>query len=181
MNHATNAPTTGRHLTARTTILSGAALGLVVGAAVYGAVSSSAESPISGTFKAKAPVPVARAAASCAGTAKLEKGVCVVHIVRTVIAPQVPGVAPARTVAVPVASQVPTSTVRPGPSAGGSAAAPRATSAAKAPATLVVAPVKARVPAPIAVAPKPKASPTTAPVPGSTPSPTATPVPTAAS
>lgn len=172
------APTTKRHLRPRTTVISGAALGLVVGATVYGAVSSSAEAPIPKTFKAKAPVAVAPAsAASCAGTSKLEKGVCVVHVVRTVVAPRLATVA-AGTAAVPMASHVPSSTVRTGASAGGSAAAPKAKVAPKAPATPVVAPTKAPVSASVAA---PAPAPTKAPVPGATPAPTATPVPTAAS
>jgi|SRR5450631_494208 len=183
MNRTAPALSTKGHLGPRTTILSGAALGLVVGAAVYGAVSSSAGSPIPTAFKAKAPVAVAPAIApGCAGTAKLEKGVCVVHVVRTVIAPPAASVAPARAAALPVAGQVPSITVQPGASAGGSAATPKKTLSPKAPATPVVASTKAPVPTPIAtVAAKPATSPTTAPVPGSTPSPTATPVPTAAS
>jgi|SRR5450631_288039 len=184
MNRTAPAPSTKGHLGPRTTILSGAALGLVVGAAVYGAVSSSAGSPIPTAFKAKTPVAVARATApGCAGTATLVKGVCVVHVVRTVIAPPVAGVAPAaRAAAAPVASHVPTSTVRAGLSASGGGATPKATVAPKTPATPVAARTKAPVPAPIAaVAAKPTPSPTTVPVPGSTPSPTVVPVPTAAS
>ncbi|MEP7192159.1 MAG: hypothetical protein ABI903_04770 [Actinomycetota bacterium] len=183
MNRTAPAHSTKGHLGPRTTILSGAALGLVVGAAVYGAVSSSAGSPVPTAFKAKAPVALAPATApGCAGTATLEKGVCVVHVVRTVIAPPVAPVPAATAAAVPVAGQVPTSTVRPGASAGGSAAAPKKALAPKAPATPVVVGTKAPATAPIAaVAPRPTTSPTTAPVPGSTPSPTITPVPTAAS
>ena len=67
------------------TVLSGAAVGLVAGAAVYGAVSSSA-TPTS--QPAKAVVAAAPAsAAPCAKGQKLEDGVCVVHIVRTVVIP----------------------------------------------------------------------------------------------
>jgi hypothetical protein len=174
------APTSKRHLRPRTAITSGAALGLVVGATVYGAVSSSADAPIPQTLKAKAPAAVAPVmAAGCTGTAKLEKGVCVVHVVRTVIAPLAASAAPPA--AAPVAGNVPSSTVRPGTPAGGSAAAPKTTVAPKAPAT-PVAPKKAPVPVPVAaVAPAPKPSPTKTPVPGSTPTPTPTPVPTAAS
>jgi len=65
------------------TVLSGAAVGLVAGAAVYGAVSSSA------TLKpAKAVVfAVPAAVAHCAKGQKLEDGVCVIHVVRTVVVP----------------------------------------------------------------------------------------------
>jgi len=86
MNRITRS--TMRRLPPRTTVISGAALGLIAGAAVYGAVSSSAEATTHTAFKAKAPVAAAHAsAADCAATAKLEKGVCVVHVVRTVVAP----------------------------------------------------------------------------------------------
>jgi len=67
------------------TVLSGAAIGLVAGAAVYGAVSSSA-TPTSQPTKpvvAAAPAP----AAPCAKGQKLEDGVCIIHIVRTVVVP----------------------------------------------------------------------------------------------
>jgi hypothetical protein len=86
MNRIT--PSTLRRLRPRTTVISGAALGLVAGVAVYGAVSSSAEATTHTAFKAKAPVAAAHAsAANCAATEKLEKGVCVVHVVRTVVMP----------------------------------------------------------------------------------------------
>jgi len=65
------------------TVLSGAAIGLVAGAAVFGAVSSAA-TPTAKT--AKAVVAAAPAApAHCAAGQKLEDGVCVIHIVRTVV------------------------------------------------------------------------------------------------
>jgi len=67
----------------RTTVISGAALGLIAGAAVYGAVSSaSASAPTS--FK-PALVGVATApatAARCAAGQELEHGVCIVHVER---------------------------------------------------------------------------------------------------
>ena len=86
MNRIT--PSTLRRLPPRTTVISGAALGLVAGVAVYGAVSSSAEATTHTAFKAKAPVAAAHAsAANCAATEKLEKGVCVVHVARTVVMP----------------------------------------------------------------------------------------------
>ena len=80
---------TMRRLPPRTTVISGAVLGLAAGAAVYGAVSSSAEAPAHAAFKAKAPVAAAAnaSAANCTASAKLEKGVCVVHVVRTVVVP----------------------------------------------------------------------------------------------
>ena len=66
------------------TVLSGAAIGLVAGAAVYGAVSSSATPTLKPT---KAVVAAPAAVASCAKDQKLEDGVCVIHIVRTVVVP----------------------------------------------------------------------------------------------
>jgi hypothetical protein len=88
MNRITRS--TMRRLPPRTTVISGAALGLVAGVAVYGAVSSSADVSSQTAFKAKAKAPVATArasAADCAATSKLENGVCVVHVVRTVVVP----------------------------------------------------------------------------------------------
>ena len=86
MNRLT--PSTTRRFSQRGTVISGAALGLVAGAAVYGAVSSSAEVSQPTALKAKAPVAVAPASlAACAAGTKLENGVCVVHVVRTVVVP----------------------------------------------------------------------------------------------
>jgi hypothetical protein len=86
MNRITRS--TMRRLPPRTTAISGAALGLVAGVAVYGAVSSSAEVSSHTAVKAKAPVATAKAsAADCAATSKLENGICVVHVVRTVVVP----------------------------------------------------------------------------------------------
>jgi hypothetical protein len=83
----------------RTTVLSGAAIGLVAGAAAFGAVSSPVPTPSRAAFTAPAP-PVAAAPARakparpaparparCAAGAKLRKGVCIVHVVRTVVIP----------------------------------------------------------------------------------------------
>jgi hypothetical protein len=82
------------------TVLSGTAIGLVAGAAVFGAVSSAATPT---TKTAKAVVATAPAAvAHCASGQKLEDGVCVVHIVRTVVVPA------------PAATHVPTSAAVPG-------------------------------------------------------------------
>jgi hypothetical protein len=161
------APKSTKAFRPRAAITSGAALGLVVGAAVYGAVSSSADAPVAQTLPAKPPVTVAPVVAEgCTGAAKLEAGFCVVHVVRTVIAP------PAAAPAAPVPSTVPSSTLKP---------------VAQPVAKPVVVPKKAAIPAvpakaPVAaVAPAPRPSPTTAPAPGTNPSPTPTPVPTAAS
>ena len=69
------------------TVLSGAAIGLVAGAAVYGAVATaSAATPTA----VKPPKTVAAApalAARCAPDQKLEDGVCIVNVVKTVVVP----------------------------------------------------------------------------------------------
>ena len=67
------------------TVLSGAAIGLVAGAAVYGAVSSSADQTSTPAKATVAAVPAS--AAQCAAGLKLEDGVCVVHVVKTVVVP----------------------------------------------------------------------------------------------
>lgn len=186
---STNPDTIKRHLHPRTAIIGGAALGLVVGATVYGAVSSSAGAQLPQVFKAKAPVTVAPVAAGCAGVAKLENGVCVVHVVRTVMAPVAPAAAAP---AAPLAGQAPTNTLKPGTTAGGGVVAPKPIVTMRALAARTLAPAKAPVPAPVpavapaarttpATAPTPGATPTTASAPGATPKPASTPVPTAAS
>ena len=74
------------------TVLSGAAIGLVAGAAVYGAVSSSATPTSQPT---KAVVTAAPAfVAPCAKGQKLEDGVCIVHIVRTIVVPAAAALVP---------------------------------------------------------------------------------------
>jgi hypothetical protein len=83
MNRITRS--TMRRLTPRTMVIGGAALGLVAGVTVYGAVSSAAEVRTPASFKA--PVAAPARFADCAAGAKLEKGVCVIHVVRTVVAP----------------------------------------------------------------------------------------------
>jgi hypothetical protein len=69
----------------RTCVLSGATIGLLAGAAVYGVVSSSATPMTPAAFKA----PVAKTAglANCTAGTTLTKGVCVVHVGRTVTVP----------------------------------------------------------------------------------------------
>ena len=91
----------------RTTVLGGAALGLIAGAAVFGAVSSSsATTPAS--FK-PALVSVGAApgiAASCTAGQELEHGVCVVRVEKVVVLPA-PAAVPAEasdSAAVPGAS-----------------------------------------------------------------------------
>ena len=76
---------TMRRLRPRTMVMGGAALGLVAGVTLYGAVSSAAEVRAPAAFKA--PVAAPARFADCAAGAKLEKGVCVIHVVRTVVAP----------------------------------------------------------------------------------------------
>ena len=77
--------TTRRRLTPHTTVIGGAALGLLAGATVYGAVSSSAQNRAPAAFKA--PVPAAARLASCTAGSTLVNGVCVVHVARTVRVP----------------------------------------------------------------------------------------------
>ena len=76
-------------LSPRTTVLSGATIGLIAGAAIYGAVSSSATTKAPTASKpASATVAAAQiSAAHCATGQKLEKGVCIVHVERTVVVP----------------------------------------------------------------------------------------------
>jgi hypothetical protein len=94
-----NRRSTSRHLSPRLTVTGGAALGLVAGVAIYGALSSSAEAtkPAIATV-AKPPVAAAHARfANCSAATKLEKGVCIVHVVRkVVVTPASTGVSGAR-------------------------------------------------------------------------------------
>ena len=75
------------HIRPRTSVLSGAAVGLLAGAAVYAAVSSSVVATTPRALKAaKAQVAAAPArAADCARGQKLENGFCVIHVVRIVV------------------------------------------------------------------------------------------------
>jgi len=77
-----------RRLSPRATVISGAALGIIGGAAVFGAVTPSTSSPTPTVFKqasaTRAIAPKA-AAAPCAKGSKLEHGVCIVHVVHTVV------------------------------------------------------------------------------------------------
>ena len=121
-----------RRLSPRITVISGAALGLILGATVYSAVSSSAEATKPVAFMAaKAPVTPAPAPArfsACAAGSKLEKDVCVVRVVRTVVA------APASGAAAP-ASSTPSSATKPAEVAKpGSAATPRSAAGSDTPA-----------------------------------------------
>lgn len=92
----------GRHLSPRLPVTVGAALGLVAGLAIYGGTTSLtvATKPVAFTVAKAARAPVAAAPArfaNCAAGQKLEKGVCVIHIVRkVVIPPPAAVVAPAR-------------------------------------------------------------------------------------
>jgi hypothetical protein len=71
----------------RSAVMSGTALGLIAGAAVYGTVSPSAVATTPSALKAaQAPVAAAVArTANCAKGQKLEHGFCIIHIVRTVV------------------------------------------------------------------------------------------------
>ena len=74
------------HIRPRTTVISGAALGLLAGAAVYSTVSSSTVATIPMALRASAPVArVPARAASCGTGQRLEKGACIIHVVRTVV------------------------------------------------------------------------------------------------
>jgi len=122
-----------RRLSPRATVISGAALGLLAGVAVYGAVSSSAAAPKVAAFTA-AKVPVAAAPASfknCAKGQKLEKGVCVIHVVRTVVAPSATGAAATGSGraagATPSSTSKPSSAAKPASVAKPSSAAQRST------------------------------------------------------
>jgi hypothetical protein len=162
--------TSMRRLPPRATVIGGAALGLLAGAAVYGGVSSSASDQKPVAFvPPKAPVAAAPVSfARCAKGSTLEKNVCVVRVVKTVIAP-VPAAAPA---AAATKGSIPASTVKP------STAAPVVRAA-------VAAPVKRATPvaASTTAAPAGDDERTTAvaPAPTATASPTATPAPSAAS
>jgi hypothetical protein len=111
MNRITR--TSMHRLSPRATVVSGAALGLIAGATVYGAVSSSAQAPAPAAFTAKAPATAPARLANCAAGAKLEKGVCVVHVVRTVTLPQSAAQIAARAKTAPIAGSIPRSTVKP--------------------------------------------------------------------
>ena len=88
MNRLSPTPSPKRRIRPRTTVLSGAALGLLAGAAVFGAVSSSSAVASSPTplkpalVSANTPVTLA----PCAKGQKLEHGVCIVHVERTIVA-----------------------------------------------------------------------------------------------
>ena len=88
MNRLSPTPSPKRRIRPRTTVLSGAALGLLAGAAVFGAVSSSSAVASSPTplkpalVSANTPVTLA----PCAKGQKLEHGFCIVHVERTIVA-----------------------------------------------------------------------------------------------
>jgi hypothetical protein len=91
--HAMNRLSTSRtrsRIRPRTTVLSGAAIGLLAGAAVYGAVASSSATALSPTpikpALVSATTPRAPGA-PCAKGQELEHGVCIVHVERTVVVP----------------------------------------------------------------------------------------------
>jgi uncharacterized membrane protein YgcG len=74
----------------RTTVLSGAAIGLLAGAAVYGAVASSSAMALSPTPIKPALVSAVTphaALAPCGKGQELEHGVCIVHVEHTVTVP----------------------------------------------------------------------------------------------
>ena len=83
-----------KRLRPRTTVLGGLAIGLIAGAAAYGATSPPAVTPAPAAFRLPS-VPAADGparprparAAQCAAGQKLERGVCIIHVVRTVVVP----------------------------------------------------------------------------------------------
>ncbi|HEX7536824.1 MAG TPA: hypothetical protein VF391_07440 [Dermatophilaceae bacterium] len=160
-----------RRLPPRATVIGGAALGLLAGAAVYGGVSSSASDQKPAAFvPPKAPVAAAPVSyARCAAGSKLEKNVCVVRVVKTVTAPA--PAAPAATAAAAAAKgSIPASTVKP--------------SAAKAVVrAAAVAPARRATPVatPTTTPPGEDDERTGAPTPTASASPTTTPAPSAAS
>ena len=173
--------TTMRRLSPRAMVVSGAALGLIAGATVYGAVSSSAEPASHTAFKApKAPVTRAAHLANCKTGAKLDKGVCVVHITKTVVKT---ASAPEKAESAKAAGAISSNTLKEAGEKSEKAetktgAEPKETEGLVAP--KVTAPVPAKAPAVI-----PARVPTKAPVPTPTPTSTAkatvTPAPSAAS
>ena len=76
-------------LRVRTTVFGGAALGLIAGAAVFGAVSSSSAASPAPFKPALVSVDTAPAvpAAGCAAGQELEHGVCIVHVEKVVVVP----------------------------------------------------------------------------------------------
>ena len=76
-------------LRVRTTVVGGAALGLIAGAAVFGAVSSSSATAPAPFKPALVSVDTAPAvpAAGCAAGQELEHGVCIVHVEKVVVVP----------------------------------------------------------------------------------------------
>lgn len=84
-----------KRLRPRTTILGGAAIGLVAGVAAFGATSSTtATTPVTkpASFTKLAPVSVAKPPppvrpkmAPCAKNQELKRGVCIVHVERVVV------------------------------------------------------------------------------------------------
>ena len=88
-----------KRLRPRTTVLGGLAIGLIAGAAAYGATSPPAVTPAPAAFRLPS-VPAADGPARprparprparlapCAAGQKLERGVCIIHVVRTVVVP----------------------------------------------------------------------------------------------
>lgn len=103
-----------RTLRPKIAVLSGAAVGLVAGAAVYGVVSTGTSTnpkpmaKVASVSLAMAPVPApvrAPVRAHCAKGAKLERGVCIVHVHRVVHVEHVIHIRAAQPAALPVARQ----------------------------------------------------------------------------
>jgi hypothetical protein len=77
-----------RRLPTRVMVMGGAALGLIAGVTAFGAMSDPAQATMPAAYTtAKPTVTATPNFALCAAGSKLEDGVCVVHVVRTVEAP----------------------------------------------------------------------------------------------
>jgi hypothetical protein len=110
------------------TVLGGTAIGLVAGAAVYGTISSASAATPTAVKPAKAVV-AAAPAAHCAAGQKLEHGVCIIHVERTVVV-AAPFAAPARVAAPARAGASRATTGAAGPTSSPAASRAPATAAA---------------------------------------------------
>jgi predicted component of type VI protein secretion system len=112
-------------LSTRVMVMSGAALGLVAGVAAFGAFSTSAGATTPATFTtAKAPVTAAPPNfAPCAAGSTLERGACVVHVVRTVEAPAPASATSATPTTTPAGTLTPAAVAKPAQAASTPAAA----------------------------------------------------------
>lgn len=75
------------HLRPRNAVLCGAVIGLIAGAAVYGAASSASAPTPTALTPASASTAMAQVRAPCGAAQKLEHGACIVHVVPAVVVP----------------------------------------------------------------------------------------------